>query len=75
MKLNTEMWLGFMLNHDHFYLGPNPGAFGHGGAGGSLSFADPDARVGFAFVMNKMHDGLVTGENASKLTDVLYSCL
>jgi len=30
------------------------GAFGHGGAGGSIGFADPKADIGFAYVMNKM---------------------
>lgn len=28
--------------------------FGHGGAGGSLGFADPKADIGFGYVMNKM---------------------
>lgn len=30
------------------------GAFGHGGPGDSLDFADPKAHIGFAYVMNKM---------------------
>lgn len=30
------------------------GAFGHGGAGGSIGFADPKAGIGFGYVMNKM---------------------
>ena len=30
------------------------GAFGHGGAGGSVGFADPQADIGFGYVMNKM---------------------
>ena len=36
---------------------PNPRAFGHGGWGGSLGFADLDARVSWAYVMNKMAPG------------------
>lgn len=50
---NTRFGLGFAL-----HLGPvdlvNEGAFGHGGAGGSLGFADPVADIGFGYVMNKM---------------------
>lgn len=50
---NTRFGLGFAL-----HLGPvdpvNEGAFGRGGAGGSLGFADPVADIGFGYVMNKM---------------------
>jgi CubicO group peptidase (beta-lactamase class C family) len=31
-----------------------PSSFGHGGAGGSLGFADVDAGIGFGYVMNRM---------------------
>jgi CubicO group peptidase (beta-lactamase class C family) len=34
-------------------MGPNPRAFGHAGMGGSLGFADLDARVSFGYVMNQ----------------------
>ena len=33
---------------------PNPEMFGHPGAGGSVGFADPVAKVGMAYVMNRM---------------------
>ena len=30
------------------------GSFGHAGAGGSQGFADPEAKIGFGYAMNKM---------------------
>ena len=33
-------------------ISPNPNAFGHPGAGGSIGFADPDTGVGFGYVMD-----------------------
>lgn len=35
-------------------LGPNTGAFGHSGAGGSVGFADPATGLGVAVTLNKM---------------------
>ena len=34
-----------------------PEAFGHGGAGGSTGFADPEHRIGFGYAMSKMWAG------------------
>lgn len=45
---------GFQLTQPERPLGPNPRAFGHFGAGGSLGFCDPDAGVAFAYVINRM---------------------
>jgi CubicO group peptidase (beta-lactamase class C family) len=56
--LQTRFGLGFFLTHPMIPFGPNPRAFGHPGAGGSVAFADPDARLGFAYVMNQMQAGL-----------------
>ena len=52
--------LGFILStaDGRYEWGPNPRTFGHSGAGGSLGFADPDAEIGFGYVMNQMSAGL-----------------
>ncbi|MFG2139711.1 serine hydrolase domain-containing protein [Streptomyces sp. NPDC048650] len=52
--------LGFMLNHQG-QAGPNRRAFGHGGAGGSYAFADPENRLSYAYVMNRYGSG-ATGD-------------
>jgi len=49
----SRFGLGFQLSQPERPLGPNAGSFGHFGAGGSLAFADPQARVAFAYVMNR----------------------
>lgn len=47
---------GFQLHSDaRRYL--SDASFGHDGAGGQVTFADPEARVGFAFLTNRMERG------------------
>jgi len=48
----TRFGLGFQLSQPERPLGGTRG-FGHFGAGGSVGFADPDAGVAFAYVMNR----------------------
>lgn len=68
--------LGVLLNSpDAVYMGPNPASFGHHGIGGSIGFADPDARVGFGYSINKMHSVGTNGPRARRLIDALYSVL
>jgi CubicO group peptidase (beta-lactamase class C family) len=61
LGLRLRWGLGFMLTSNDLPLGPNPHTFGHGGWGGSLGFADLDAGVSWAYVMNKMSPG-TTGD-------------
>ncbi len=49
----SRFGLGFQLTQPERPLGPNPASFGHFGTGGSLGFADPEAQVAFAYVMNR----------------------
>jgi len=66
---------GFMLGTPDEPLGPNAGVFGHSGAGGSLAFADPTARLGFAYVMNQMQTGrYLIGPRANALVAATYAC-
>ena len=46
--------------------------FGHGGWGGSLAFADLDARVSWAYVMNRMSPGTTGDSRAANLIAALY---
>jgi len=54
LLLPSRFGMGFMLTQPELQLGPNEHAFGHSGLGGSLGFADPDAKLGFGYTMNKM---------------------
>jgi CubicO group peptidase (beta-lactamase class C family) len=48
----SRFGLGFQLTQPERPFGSNPGSFGHFGTGGSLGFADPEAHLAFAYVMN-----------------------
>ena len=70
----TRFGLGFALP-PMLGAGLGPGAFGHPGAGGSIGLADPDAGLGFAYVMNQMKLGVTGDERSAGLLSALYSCL
>jgi CubicO group peptidase (beta-lactamase class C family) len=70
----TRFGLGFQLAMPERPLGPNSRAFGHFGAGGSLGFADPDARVAFAYVMNQGRGGW-QHPHVRHLIDLVYASL
>ena len=55
--------------------GPNPNAFGHGGVGGSIGFADPDAKMGFGYAMNNMNGTPDQGARCRRLIAAAYKSL
>jgi len=48
---------------------------GHPGAGGSLGFADPQAKVGFGYTMNQMGPTILIDPRATALIDAVYASL
>jgi len=74
LLLRTRFGLGYMLPPS---LGPGcgPESFGHPGAGGSLAFADPGARIAFGYAMNRMKLGLSGDSRSRALVEAVYACL
>jgi CubicO group peptidase (beta-lactamase class C family) len=70
----TRYGLGFQLTMPERRLGPSPRAFGHFGAGGSLGFADPDARVAIGYAMNQGRPGW-QHKHVRRLIDLVYAAL
>ena len=72
----TVFAAGFRV--DAVGFGPHAGAgnFGHTGWGGSVAFADPSRRLGFAFVTNRLlafDDGV--DPRRQRLLDAVYAAL
>jgi CubicO group peptidase (beta-lactamase class C family) len=67
-----EFGLGFGLSGREGHYGPNPGAFGHDGFGGSAVGADPETGLAFAYVMNRMGMNLVDDPRKMALIDGIY---
>jgi len=74
LQLPTRFGTGFMLPPA---LAPSAGprAFGHPGAGGSLGLADPEARIGFGYVMNRMQAAVTGDPRADRLVAAVYTSL
>jgi CubicO group peptidase (beta-lactamase class C family) len=74
LERDMRWGLGFQLTHENRPLGPNPDGFGHFGNGGSLGFADPTARLGFGYVMNRIVRNWRSPQNQA-LVDAVYASL
>ncbi|MFM8303479.1 MAG: serine hydrolase domain-containing protein [Actinomycetota bacterium] len=75
----TDLVLGMPTAFGLGFTGPamlppgvGPRAFGHAGAGGSLGFADRDARIGFGYVMNQMQLGMTGDARTAGLVRAVY---
>ncbi len=70
LGVETRFGLGFMIPLDHPNGGSalGDGAFGHPGAGGSFGYADPERRMGFGYVMNKMGTRILMDDRVVRLT-------
>jgi CubicO group peptidase (beta-lactamase class C family) len=75
LMIPTRFSSGFMLSQPGEEMGPNASAFGHPGAGGSLGFADPKAKIGFGYAMNRMGGGILLDPRAKALIAAAYASL
>ena len=80
----TNFSTGFMLNMDNrgkfegeggsFMIGPN--AFGHVGFGGSsATFADPDCKMSFGYLVNKLGGEYLINERGQSLINSCYKSI
>ena len=67
--------LGFLRPGPVVWFGSSERALGAPGAGGSFGFADPDAAVGYAYVMNRLDFHLVDDPREKALRDALYRAI
>jgi CubicO group peptidase (beta-lactamase class C family) len=74
IMMETTIGLGFWTASPFAPYG-GAKAIGHGGAGGSLGFTDPEHGIGFGYVMNKMQQGLSGDPRTRTLITALYDAI
>jgi CubicO group peptidase (beta-lactamase class C family) len=75
MGTPSHFSLGFMRPGPEWSFASSARAFGAPGAGGSFAFADPDARLGYAYVMNKTDFYMVDDPREKALRDAVYRAM
>ena len=75
MGVPSWMSLGFLRPGPQLDWGSSRRAFGTPGAGGSFGFADPDARLGFAYVMNNMDFHMFDDPREKALRDAVHRAI
>jgi CubicO group peptidase (beta-lactamase class C family) len=66
---------GVMRNETVHPWGPGSQTFGHSGWGGSCAFADPERKLGGAYVMNKQGTALMNDGRPRRLIEAAYAAL
>jgi CubicO group peptidase (beta-lactamase class C family) len=74
LYLETTVGLGFWTASPFAPYG-GPRAIGHGGAGGSLGFMDPEHGIGFGYVMNRMLQNLSGDPRTRELVAAVYAAV
>lgn len=74
LNLDLQFGLGFIVPSTLLQLG-GPRSFGHFGMGGSAGWADPEAELGFGYVMNKMELGLAGDPRSYGLIKACYDAI
>ena len=74
LDLDLQFGLGFFVPSTLLQLG-GPRSFGHFGMGGSAGWADPEAELGFGYVMNKMELGLAGDLRSYGLINACYDAI
>jgi CubicO group peptidase (beta-lactamase class C family) len=72
---NASYALGFTKPSEKNNFGTTDRAFGFGGTGGSLAFADPDAQTGYAYAPNQAGVYPFDDPREKALRDAYYGCL
>jgi CubicO group peptidase (beta-lactamase class C family) len=72
LKGEVQFSLGFIKSSPTWPFG-RPGSFGAPGAGGSFGFADPESRIGYAYVPNRKSVALTGDPRDVALRHALYS--
>ena len=67
--------LGFLRPGPEVSFGSSERALGAPGAGGSFGFADPDARLGYAYVMNRLDYYMGDDPREKALRDAVYRAI
>jgi CubicO group peptidase (beta-lactamase class C family) len=70
--LEQEIGLGFWRSSPVTPFG-GAGSFGHGGAGGSYGFADPEHGLAVGYVMNRMSEGVLGDPRSRRIVRAVYA--